>query len=80
MDFGWKIWIIYLLIGDSITAVLLWRQLPLGHLSFLLISISQLIAYVFFKAYFGNQAMLIAFHVTCLALYAFLKFSKKSEN
>lgn len=73
MDSIFKTWIVYLLIGDSVAAIGLWRLKKFGEITFLIIAASQLIAYGFFKSIFGNQILLIVFHVVTISIYLFLK-------
>ncbi|MBS1968828.1 MAG: hypothetical protein JSU04_00885 [Bdellovibrionales bacterium] len=66
---GWKFWIIYLGLMDLAAAVGLWFQHTGGIVLFLIVAISQLIAYIGFRNYFGDQISLIYFHLGTLAIY-----------
>jgi len=76
----WKAWIIYLLIFDLVTAILLWKELRLGEILFLTVATSQLVAYIGFTGYFGNQIFLIIFHVACIAMYILLSLRQRNLN
>ena len=77
MDSIWKVWIVYLTIADLVAAVGLWRQKRFGDVLFVLVAVSQLIAYLGFKDIFSNQDMLIVFHVAALTIYfGFVGYSK----
>lgn len=80
MSFGWKIWIIFLLVGDAIASFGLWRYKKYGEYLFLLISFSQLIAYGCFEDFFGDQTVLIVFHFVCLVAYLFFKLNKRGSR
>jgi hypothetical protein len=56
----------------------LWKQKTWGILFFFLVALSQLVAYIGFKKYFGPQYSLITFHLITLALYGI--FYKKNES
>ncbi len=75
MSSVWQAWIIYLMIFDILAAIGLWQQKKWGISLFLLIAISQLIAYICFSNVFGRQYSLIAIHVVTLAVYQFLKWT-----
>lgn len=66
MDRGWKIWILYLLILDCMAAVGLWKDKSWGLVAFLIVSASQLIAYILFQDFFGPQWPLVIFHIAVL--------------
>ncbi|OFZ38269.1 MAG: hypothetical protein A2504_17850 [Bdellovibrionales bacterium RIFOXYD12_FULL_39_22] len=74
MGMIWKVWIVFLLVGDTFVSVSLWRQKLYGEIAFLTIGFSQLIAYTVFRSYFGNQTELIIFHMVTISVYALLKF------
>lgn len=74
----WKMWTIYLLFADLFASVLLWKNHRLGIQLFGIISISQLIAYLGFKEYFGDQTFLIIFHSVTLILYFVLSLVSTS--
>lgn len=80
MSLGRKGWILYLFIGDAIAAVGLWRQKKYGEYLFLIISFSQLIAYGWFRDFFGDQTILIAFHLVCLGTYLFFKLNSRGSR
>ena len=73
MSFVWKSWIIYLAVMDFAVTVGLWRQSKIGVHLFLVVAISQLIAYLGFKETFGDQDILIGFHILTVGLYFILK-------
>jgi hypothetical protein len=77
MTLGWKIWTIYLMIVDLIAAIGLWRQKTWGIALFLLIACSQLVAYIGFSAYFGNQPFLVGFHALSLLLFILIASSMR---
>lgn len=68
----WKFWISYLCIMDFATAIGLWRLERWGIYCFLLVAISQLVAYLGFKQYFGNQYSLIGFHLATLLIFVIM--------
>lgn len=76
MDLLWKSWIIYLLILDFLTALLLYKKKFLGEVFFIVVAVSQLIAYMGFKPIFGNQEFLTVFHILCLLCYFSIKLIK----
>lgn len=73
MSLTWRIWIIYLVIFDAIAAIGLWRRTKWGIAAFLLIALSQLIAYLAFQSIFGEQTFLIVFHLATLLAFLALK-------
>ncbi len=73
MGWGWRLWILYLLVGDIVACVGLALLKPFGEKTFLLIAFSQLFAYIFLSSIFGNQAMLIRFHLFSLLPYLVMK-------
>ena len=75
----WKIWIIYLCIMDLITAVGLWGFKRWGVYCFLIVAASQLIAYIGFQKYFGNQFSLIVFHLLTVLIFMIMR-SEKIRN
>lgn len=76
MDTGWKIWIAYLCIADLIASIGLWKHKTWGVVSFFVIAISQLIAYLGFIEKFGRQDFLVGFHILTLAAYLLIRFRK----
>lgn len=68
----WKIWIYYLVVIDLITSFGLWTQKQWGIYCFLFVALSQLVAYVVFKNYFGSQPSLIVFHLVTVLIYGVL--------
>ena len=70
----WKMWIVYLTVGDAIACWGLWYLKKYGEVTFLLIAVSQLIAYGLFRNFFGNQMFLIGFHLITVAIYVALRF------
>ena len=73
MNLVWKAWIIYILVGDTIAAIGLWQTRLYGEILFIFIAVSQLIAYLGFSDFFGDQGFLIAFHLVTLSIYGILK-------
>lgn len=73
LNMSWKIWIFYLLVFDLLTAVFLWKKSKLGEVLFLCVASSQLIAYLGFKSFFGDQLFLVVFH--CICILAYILFS-----
>lgn len=69
MSMAWKAWIIFLAVADTVAAVGLWKTKTYGVVTFLVVAISQLIAYVGFSDFFGNQTFLIGFHVATLVVF-----------
>lgn len=69
----WKYWIVYLLIFDVLAAVGLWQRKQWGIGLFLMVAISQLIAYTAFVETFGHQYFLLPFHVLSLLVFFILK-------
>lgn len=69
MSTGWKVWIVYLGLMDLAAAIGLWFQHTAGIVLFLIVAISQLIAYIGFRHYFGDQFSLIYFHLATLGIY-----------
>jgi len=80
MERYWQVWIVYLLIGDFVTAVLLWRRSFWGIVGFQTIAVTQLIAYLFFEEYFGRQGFLVVFHVVTLATYWKIHARQKRQS
>jgi hypothetical protein len=77
MDYLWQSWIIFLIVGDLIAAIGLWRPHCVGVITFQVIALSQLIAYTVYRDVFGEQYFLIVFHVvTILAFYLILIFGR----
>lgn len=68
MDLIWKSWIVYLTVADFLAAIFLWLISPIGIWLFLLISTSQLVAYIFFQDIFGQQWPLVIFHSVTIVL------------
>lgn len=66
---GWKIWIVYIGLMDLFTAIGLWYQHAAGITLFFIVAISQLIAYIGFRDYFGDQVSLIFFHLVTMGIY-----------
>lgn len=73
----WKIWIVYLSVMDLITSIGLWQLKRWGIYCFFFVMISQLVVYIGFPNYFGNQYALITFHLLTLLVFAVLGLSKK---
>ena len=74
LDFIWKSWIIFLLVFDLAASIGLFLKKWWGDVIFIIIALSQLIAYLKFYDQFGRQEFLIFFHWTCLGLYTIFKF------
>lgn len=69
----WQVWTIFLVGFDAIAATGLFLKKSWGEVFFLIVALSQLIAYSFFKKIFGEQQFLIFFHVASLAIYIWFK-------
>lgn len=80
MDLIWKSWILFLLIFDLLASIGLFLRKPWGDFLFILIAMTQLIAYIGFSSFFGEQGFLIVFHIICLAIYCFLKVFSSQRN
>ncbi|MBT4760512.1 MAG: hypothetical protein HOO06_02335 [Bdellovibrionaceae bacterium] len=80
MDTVWQTWIVFLLIGDTIATIGLWQYKKYGEIAFVLIACAQLIAYLKFKSIFGDQAILIIFHVVTLSLFLGLKYWTNKQS
>ena len=80
MSTGWKIWIVILLMADFPAAIGLWFGKTWAIALFILIAVAQLIAYVGFRGFFGEQSLLIVFHVVSLVLFAFLSIRQHHGN
>lgn len=72
MDVIWKMWIVYLLVLDTVTAIGLWKNKFWGIAAFFVVSISQLVAYLTFRDFFGSQWPLIVFHLIALGTFFYL--------
>lgn len=72
----WKIWIIYLMIFDIAAAIGLWQLKKWGTGLFLIVAVSQLVAYIGFADHFGKQYFLIVFHLVTLIIYGYLHSSR----
>lgn len=73
MDLIWKSWILFLFIFDLLASAGLFLRKLWGEFLFILIATAQMIAYIGFSSFFGEQKFLIVFHITCLVLYGILK-------
>lgn len=80
MDPLWKSWIVFLFVFDALAAIGLFKKKLWGEILFILIAVSQLIAYIQFKNIFGNQDFLVNFHIGCIVLYAALKSANLGKN
>lgn len=80
MDPLWKFWIVFLFVFDTLAAIGLFKKKLWGEILFLLIAVSQLVAYIQFKNIFGNQDFLVNFHIVCIVLYAILKSVNLGKN
>ena len=74
MDFVWKAWIVYLFIFDLIASAGLWMGKRWGIATFMLVAISQLFAYLWYRSFFGDQVFLVVFHILTLTLFMVLFF------
>lgn len=79
LDTVWKSWIIFLLVLDLLVAVGLLLKKIWGEVLFLTVALSQLIAYIGFSSFFGDQVFLINFHLVCIFLYIYLKILSSTE-
>lgn len=68
----WKGWILYLLCADLLAAIGLWLRTRWGAGLFLMIALSQLVAYGWFPHVFGPQSFLIGFHLISVGLFLVL--------
>ena len=75
----WKIWIIYLAMADLLASIGLWRGTRWGVILFIIIAVSQLVAYSVFQSFFGEQSFLIVFHIVTLAVFSVL-YSRKNAT
>jgi len=78
MDNIWKAWIIFLMVADVVASIGLWKDKLFGDVVFILVAISQLIAYLFFKDFFGEQMPLVVFHFITLFIYFLLRKINKN--
>lgn len=90
MNSIWKSWILFLLVFDLIASVGLILKRLWGEVAFIMVALAQLIAYMGFSSFFGDQTFIIIFHIICLVIYGLFKiqdfkktltpntFSKKS--
>jgi hypothetical protein len=74
MDFVWKSWIVYLFIFDLVASVGLWMGKRWGIATLILVAISQLIAYLWYRSFFGDQVFLVTFHILTLTIFTLLYF------
>jgi hypothetical protein len=72
MVLGWKLWTVGLMLADMAASIGLWGQKNWGIILFLVIACSQLLAYIGFRSYFGDQLFLIGFHALSLLIFALL--------
>lgn len=79
MNWIWQSWILFLVVFDLATALGLFLGKGWGQLCFLMVAVSQLVAYTFFSNFFGPQQFLICFHVICLSLFFFLKIRTRES-
>lgn len=77
MDLIWKSWILFLLIFDFLASIGLFLKKLWGELFFITVAVVQLIAYMGFSSFFGEQGFLIYFHLICLVIYTVLKIFNK---
>lgn len=80
MNTTWKFWTVYLLVFDGLAAIFLWLNKIIGEYLFILIACSQLAAYILFRNIFGEQNILILFHIVCLLTYILFKYKNKSTS
>lgn len=73
MDLIWKSWILFLLIFDLLASIGLFLKKLWGELYFITVAVVQLIAYIGFSSFFGEQGFLVYFHIICLSIYTALK-------
>jgi hypothetical protein len=78
MSPAWKGWIVFLLVFDLIAAVGLSKRARWGIGTFLLVASAQLIAYLGFRSFFGDQWFLVVFHAVTVGVYATLLFRQKN--
>jgi hypothetical protein len=75
----WKYWTVFLIVGDSLAGVGLLIGRRFGEIAWLLVAISQLVAYLGFSEHFGEQGILIWFHVFTLSIGLTLKAFTRSR-
>jgi hypothetical protein len=80
MNTLWKYWIIFLIFMDGGAAIGLLFRKPFGVGLFLMVAMSQLVAYIGFEKYFGSQISLIIFHLVSLGIYFSLWFVNKKKT
>ena len=80
MNLPWKVWTIYLFLGDLGAAYGLWNGRRLGVILFIIISISQLFIYSLYSDIFGRQSFLISFHLITLIIFIFLSIKRKRKT
>lgn len=73
MDSLWKSWILFLLVFDLFASIGLFLKKGWGEILFIVVAVCQLIAYTQFKSLFGQQDLLVYFHISTLTLYLILK-------
>jgi hypothetical protein len=73
MSIGWQVWIVYLLVFDTVAAIGLWRNKSWGVASFLMVATSQILVYSIFSDFFGSQEILIGFHLISIIIFLFLR-------
>ncbi len=78
MSIEWKAWIIFLMIGDLVASIGLWRQQKWAVFLFIGIAIFQLIAYSGLLDSPMNQVFVICFHILTVSVYFFLKQVKRT--
>lgn len=69
MNLIWKMWTIFLILSDSLTALGIFRFRIWGIVGFLVVALSQLVAYLFFADIFHRQSALILFHLVTLMIF-----------
>lgn len=69
MNLTWKIWTIFLILSDSLTAIGIFKFRIWGVVGFLVVASSQLVAYLFFADIFYKQSSLIIFHLVTLMFF-----------
>jgi hypothetical protein len=74
MNLIWKIWTIFLILSDSLTAIGIFKFRMWGIVGFLVVASSQLLAYLFFADTFYKQPALIIFHLVTLMVFFYLVY------
>lgn len=72
----WQYWTLYLVLADALAAVGLITGKSFGVVVLLVVALSQLVAYTVWASVFGQQTVLIVFHVLTLIGLALFRPSR----